>query len=83
VATFSAQFYTFWTESILSERISLKLMLTSNDIDFGKEYYTKVVDNFYIFPASIYMPLSAKWSSSNDLWKLGGAAENSDLNRMT
>jgi hypothetical protein len=43
----------FWTESILSEQLSLKLMLTSNDTNLGEEYYTKVVDNYDTFPASI------------------------------
>jgi hypothetical protein len=33
-------------------------MLTSNDIDFGEEDYTKVVDNFDSFPENINTPLS-------------------------
>jgi hypothetical protein len=35
-----------------------------------------VVDNFDIFPVSIYTPLYDKRSRSNDRWKLGGDAEN-------
>jgi hypothetical protein len=59
----------FWTEFVLSERLLLKLMLTSNDTDLGEEYYTKVVDNYDTFPASIYTHLSNKCSMSNDLRK--------------
>jgi hypothetical protein len=54
-------------------------MLTSNNIDSGKTCYTKVVDNFDTFPASIYIPSSDKWSRSYDLWKSEGAAGNSSF----
>jgi hypothetical protein len=55
-------------------------MLTSNDIDLGEIYYTKVVDNFDTFPESIYTSLSTdKWYRSNDFWKSGGAAGNSSF----
>jgi hypothetical protein len=64
----------FWTESVLSERLSLKLMLTSKDTDLGEDYYTRVVDNFDTFPASINTPIYDKWFRSNDLWKSRGAA---------
>jgi hypothetical protein len=74
VATFSVQFYTFWTESVLSERISLKLMLTLNDTNLDKECYTKVVENFYTFPESTYKPSTDNCYRSSDLWKSGGVA---------
>jgi hypothetical protein len=54
-----------------------------NPYRFGKVTYTKIVDNFDVFPESIYTPLYDKRSWSNDRWKSGGAAGNSDLNRMT
>jgi hypothetical protein len=40
---------------------------------------TQVVENFDIFPASIYTPLYDKRSTSNDRWKSGGAAGNSSF----
>jgi hypothetical protein len=46
-------------------------MLTSNITDLGEEYYIKVVDNYDTFPASIYTPISDKWSRSNVLQKSG------------
>jgi hypothetical protein len=59
-------------------------MLTSNDTDLGKEYYTKVVDNFDIILVSIYTPSYDKWSRSYDLWKAEGDAEISSFqDRLT
>jgi hypothetical protein len=52
-------------------------MLTLNDTNLGKEYYTKVVDNINTFPASTYTLSSDNWSRSSDLWKSGGVAGNS------
>jgi hypothetical protein len=57
-AKISAQFCHFWIESVLNERSLLNSMLTSTSTDLGKVAYTKVVDNFNIFPASIYTLLS-------------------------
>jgi hypothetical protein len=59
----------FCTESVLNKRLSLKLMLTSNDTYLREEYYTNVVDNYDTFSACIYTSLSDKWSRSNDLRK--------------
>jgi hypothetical protein len=50
-----------WTESVLNERLALKLTLNSTS-NLGKEYDTKVVDNFNIFSESINTPLSDKVS---------------------
>jgi lipoprotein signal peptidase len=58
--TFFSSILPFWTESVLSERLSLKLMLTSTSADLGKVHYTKVVDNFDIFPKSTNTPLFDK-----------------------
>jgi hypothetical protein len=41
--------------------------LTSNGIDLGKIYYTKVVDNFDTFPVSINTPIYEKRFRSDDL----------------
>jgi hypothetical protein len=69
----------FQTKSVLNEQLLLKLMLTSTGTDLGKVPYSKVVDNFDSFPASIYTPLKDKWSRSNDRWNSGGAAGNSSF----
>jgi hypothetical protein len=69
------QFCPFRIESVLSERISLKLLLTSNDAHLGITHYTKVVNNFDTFPARIYTHSSDRWSRTNDLWNSGDAAE--------
>jgi hypothetical protein len=50
--------FTLSTKSVLSELSSINSMLTSNDIDFGEEDYTKVVDNFDNFPENINTSLS-------------------------
>jgi hypothetical protein len=57
----------FWTESVPNEQSTQNWLLTSNDIDLGETFYTKVVDNIDTFPESIYTPSSDKWSRSNDL----------------
>jgi hypothetical protein len=76
--------FTLSTKSVLSELSSLNSMLTSNDIDFGEEDYTKVVDNFDNFPENINTPLSDEWFRSNGFWKLRGATGNSSfLDRLT
>jgi hypothetical protein len=49
-------------------------MPTLNDTNLGKEYYTKFVDNFDIFPETTYTPSSDNQSRSSYLWKLGGVA---------
>jgi hypothetical protein len=54
-------------------------MLTLNDTNFGKYYYTKAVDNFNTFPASTYTPSSDNCSRSSDLWKSRGVAGNSSF----
>jgi hypothetical protein len=72
----------FRTKSVLSEWLSLKLKLTSNDTDLGKTLYMKVVDNFDTFPESIYTASSDKWSRSNDLWKSGGCCWNFQFSRQ-
>jgi hypothetical protein len=60
----SVQFYLFGTGSVLKER---SLKLTSNGTDLGKIYYTKVVDNFDTFSASINTLIYNKRFRSNDL----------------
>jgi hypothetical protein len=55
-----------WAESVLKEQ-SLNWLLTSNDTDLGEAYYTKVLDNFNTFAASINTPLYIKQFRSNDL----------------
>jgi hypothetical protein len=45
----------------------LKLVVTSTSTDLGKVPYTKVVDDFDAFPASIYTPLYDKMFRRNDL----------------
>jgi hypothetical protein len=47
----------FWIESVRSEQLSQNKLLTSNDTDSGKTWYTKVIDNFDTFPSSIYTPV--------------------------
>jgi hypothetical protein len=69
----------FWTKAVLNERLVLKLRLASTSIDLRKVTYTKVVDNFDVFPVSIYTPLYDKLFRSNDRWKSGGAAGNSSF----
>jgi hypothetical protein len=44
----------FRTKSVLNERSSLNSLLISNGTDLEKMPYTKVVDNFNIFPVNIY-----------------------------
>jgi hypothetical protein len=50
----------FRTKAVLNERLVLKPRLASTSTDFRKVTYTKVVDNFDFFPASIYTPLYDK-----------------------
>jgi hypothetical protein len=69
----------FRTKAVLNEWLVLKLRLASTRTDLGKVTYTKVVDNFDVFPASIYTPLYDKRSKSNDHWKSGGAVGNSSF----
>jgi hypothetical protein len=73
-----------WTKSVLNERSSLNSILTANDTYLGKVPYTKFVDNFDIFPASINTSSSDKWFRSNDLLKSEDAAGNSSfLDKLT
>jgi hypothetical protein len=67
------------TKAVLNERLVLKLRLASTRTDLGKVTYTKVVDNFDVFPVSIYTPIYDKRSMSNDHWKSGDAAGNSSF----
>jgi hypothetical protein len=69
--TFSVQFCPFRTESVLSEQLSLKLMLISNNTYLGEEYYTEDVINFDTLSASINTPSPNKSYRSNVLWKSG------------
>jgi hypothetical protein len=66
----------FWIESVLDKRSTLNSMLTSNSTHFGEACYTKIVDNFDTFLASIYKSSSGIWFRINDLWNSGDAAGN-------
>jgi hypothetical protein len=59
--------FRFWVKSAFSRPLLQKLKLTSFGTYSGKVNYTKVVDNFDIFPESINTPLSDKWFRSNGL----------------
>jgi hypothetical protein len=56
---------------------SRKTLLAEFGVESEEMNNTQVVENFDIFPASIYTQLYDKRSTSNDRWKSGGAAGNS------
>jgi hypothetical protein len=53
-------------------------------VESGEMNNTQVVENFDMFPVSIYTPIYDKRSRSNDHWKSGAAAGNSSFqDRLT